>query len=446
MPKTFGYSISAPASGDSRTGELFLDTIGFVIDNIRDNKRDTKVRTGKEWKTTASRLQLVSLEACRAWRDTTHVHLTVRDTTPPWLWKKDDMVTEACAGGRCISTSNSENDDGSRGAGVEYEKVMPASTRRRLGSTSRVPKLRVTRMTWERSSQDLSATCFPPHLRQLVFHWGFDQPIDGALLPEGLQELEFRGIFDKPVPAKLPQTIKKISFGLKFNQPVHGLQWPSSLQQLTFGHCFNQKIDDIGALPAGLRSICFGQNFQKSLSHVQWPDNLEGISLSSSFSEPLRKVNLPQGLRRLTLAGNHVGQLDAVTWPPKITTIHLNGEFNQPIDTVAWPTSLRQLSFGFHFNQAVNDEVVWPPNLKELSFGGSFAQPVENVVLPDRLESLAFLHNSSQDLQGLALPTSLKTLTVGRRSLEGAQSCVPQGANIVCYEFYSLMESLEGTE
>lgn len=439
-------SVSAPASADSRTGELFLDTVGFVIDNMRDSRRDTLIRTSKEWKTTANRLQLVSLEACRAWRDTTYVNLNVTDATPPWLWKRDAASTEVCSSSRRISSSNPEIDDDSSGvvcgAGVGYDVVMPACTRRRLASTSRVPKLRVTRMTWERSSPDLSVAIFPRHLRQLIFHWAFNQPIDGVLLPEGLEELEFRGVFDKPLPATLPQTIKKISFGLKFNQPVHGVRWPSSLRQLAFGHYFDQSLDMKGALPASLKIVHFGQNFRKSLSRVQWPDNLEEISLSSSFSEPLREVSLPQGLRRLTLAGNHVGQLDAVKWPPSITTIHLGGEFNQPIDTaVVWPTSLQQLSFGFHFNQAVND-IVWPTNLKELSFGESFLQPVESVILPDRLGSLAFLHNSSQPIQGLTLPTSLKTLTVGRRSLEEARSCVPQRVNILCYEFFSLMESL----
>ena len=441
MTKNNESSVFAVDPEDSRTGELFLDTIGFVIDNMCDSRRGTQVRTGKEWKTTANRLQLVSLEACRACRDTTQVHLNVTEATPSWLWKQNAMCNDARSSSRCTSSSLEVGESGRISAGVGYDENPPASSRRRLGSTSRVPKLRVTRMTWERSSQDLSTAFFPRQLRQMIFHWSFNQPIDDVVLPEGLEELEFRGMFDKLLPAKLPQTLKTISFGLKYNQPVHGVRWPSSLQQLTFGHCFDQSVDVEGALPASLKSIHFGQNFQKSLSRVQWPDDLEEISLSSSFGEPLREINLPQGLKRLAIAGNHAGQLDAVMWPPNITTIHLHGEFNQAIDAVVWPTSLQQLSFGFHFNQAVNG-ILWPPNLKELSFGGSFLQLAEDVVLPDRLERLAFLHNSSQAVQGLTLPSSLKTLTVGRLSLEDARSCVPRGVNIACYEFYSLMESL----
>lgn len=441
MAKNHARSASAPESGDSRTGELFLNTIGFVIDNIRDSRHDSQLRINKEWKTTANRLQLVSLEACRAWRDTTYVHLKVTDVTPLWLLSRDAIGTETCASSRCASTSNPEIGDRAGGAGVGYDEVMPTSNRRRVEFASRVPKLRVFRMTWERSSQELSTIVFPPHLRQLIFDWGFDQPIDGVILPEGLEELEFRGMFDKSLPAKLPQTMKKLSFGLKYNQPVHAVRWPPSLQSIYFGHCFNQSIDMKGALPASLKSIHFGQNFHKSLSHVQWPDSLEEISLGSSFSEPLRKANLPQGLRRLALAGNHVGQLNAVKWPPSVTAIHLSGEFNQPIEAVVWPMSLQQLSFGFRFNQTVK-EMVWPLTLRELLFGGSFVQPVESITLPYGLESLAFLHNSSQAIRGLALPTSLKTLTVGRRSLEEARSCVPQGVKISCYEFYSLVESM----
>ena len=145
-------------------------------------------------------------------------------------------------------------------------------------------------------------------------------------LPEGLEALEIRGgMFDKqPLPAKLPDTIKKISFGLKCNQPVHGVRWPSSLRQLNFRHCFDQSVDmeEGPSLPMSLRTVHVGENFQKSLSRVWWPDDLEKISLSSSFSESLREINLPRGLRRQTIAGNHAGQLDAVTWPPNISTIH----------------------------------------------------------------------------------------------------------------------------
>lgn len=172
MAKNKACSVSTPESGDSRTGELFLDTIGFVIDNMRDSRRDTQSRTSKEWKTTATRL---TLEVCRAWRDTTHVHLNVTDATPPWLWKQDAISAEACSRSRCTSSSSPEIDDSGRGSGVGYDEAMPAySRRRRLGSASRVPKLCATRMTWARSSQDLSTALSPRHLRQLIVHWGFN--------------------------------------------------------------------------------------------------------------------------------------------------------------------------------------------------------------------------------------------------------------------------------
>ncbi len=427
MSKKHGHSSSLEESGNPRAGELFLDTIGFVIDNIREERQDSKNRNKKEWKTTVSSLQLVSLEACRAWRDSTQVHLKVTEVTPSWLWKKDASGTGAYASthGGAASNSATKKDDPRGG----------------LVSKTRVPKMRVTRMTWERDSQDLTTISFPPHLKQLVFHWGFDQPIDDINLPEGLQEIEFSGIFNRPLPAKLPQTIRKITFGLKFNQPLRGIQWPSSLRQLIFGHSFDQKIDFEGALPALLKSLHFGQNFQQSLRHVQWPDGLEELSLSSSFSESLREVVLPQGLRCLTLTGNYPGQLDAVQcWPSNLTTINLNGDFNQPIASVVWPTTLQKLSFGWFFNQTTSD-VAWPLSLTELSFGGSFAQPVESVVLPNCLESLAFLQNSSQTIEGMMLPESLKNLSVGRGSLtEGF--CTRPGVKVVFYEFYSLTESL----
>lgn len=428
MSKKHGYSSSLEESDNPRAGELFLDTIGFVIDNIREERHDTKKRNRKEWKTMASSLQLVSLEACRAWRDSTRAHLKVTEVTPSWLWKKGALGPGACTTTHGETASNSAAKEDGRSGGL-------------IDSKTRVPKMRVTRMTWERDSHDLTTTRFTPHLKQLVFHWGFDQQIDDVYLPEGLEEMEFSGIFDRPLPAKLPQTIRKITFGLKFNQPLHGIQWPSSLQQLTFGRSFDQKVDFEGALPASLKSLHFGQNFQQTLRHVQWPDGLEELSLSSSFNESLREVDLPQGLRCLTLTGNHPGQLDAVQhWPSKLTTINLNGDFNQPIASVVWPTTLQKLSFGWFFNQSTSD-VAWPSSLKELSFGGSFAQPVESVVLPDRLESLAFLQNSSQAIEGMVLPESLKDISVGRGSLtEGF--CTRPGVKVVFYEYYSLMESL----
>ena len=674
-------------TSETRVAGLFLDTIGFVLDNRRPAGGGVNA-SNEEWKTVGVSLQLVSLEVCRAWRESASVHLRVAEATPRWLWAGQNRsvrggardvdcdsasvhqrvaeatprrlrmeqnlwaqdgsgaidyrttVTSAPAdeinsghdcepasvhlrrlggvgcctavklasadrpGGVECSTSSVEeraeegaNNGGHSSFGIHRKpatdkinggesscgtNIAQAGTTNVFGRPatnaviSRVPVLHVKRVTWERSALDLcesfngtltvlagvksltfgrlfdeslagvmwpkncninrivfgkhfnqplsgtdwpplladvelgywfdqdmndvvwpetlrrlsfgerfnrpfncwpvrleailfgeafnqalTEVVFPPGLKKLLLKWDFNTSIYGVEFPDTVEHLEFRGVFDKPLPTVLPARLRKlilstsfnqsiddiqfpgrmkeVTFGFHFNQPIGRVKWADSIERIMFGFQFDQPLVD-AEWPRYLRTLTFGHSFNQSLVGVRWPAAVQEISFGWQFKQPLAEVDWPPGLRSLTLGGNSPGQLEGVcAWPAGLTHLSLDGEFNQPLESISLPPTLRELHFGWRFNQAVH-RVQWPRYLQTLTLGGSFNQPAASVVLPDRLENLAFYQNSGQVMEGLVFPKTLRRLTVGC-GLPLDICALPPGVKICEYKYYSISKS-----
>ncbi|CAM9173977.1 unnamed protein product, partial [Hapterophycus canaliculatus] len=210
----------------------------------------------RHWYTVTKEFQLASMQVCEACRGAHTVHLRVDGNIPKTLLPAPGAPRA--------------NPEG--------------------GVSSRVPRLRVLRVTWARPSVDLLSS-----------------PIDA------LAELSFGPYFNQPVECVAwPTHLEQLTFGCMFDQPVEGVTWPMSLQQLTFRGEFNQKIERM-TMPSSLLQLQFSQRFNQSIEKVVWPTSLRHLSFGPSFNQPI----------------------DGVTWPASLQQLFFGYSFNQPIEGVS---------------------------------------------------------------------------------------------------------------
>ena len=87
-------------------------------------------------------------------------------------------------------------------------------------------------------------------------------------------------------------------------------------------------------------------------------------------------------------------------------------QFGNGVDIdIAEFESLQQLTFGYMFDQPIN-EVVWPASLEELTFGDSFNQPINEVVWPASLQQLTFEYGFNQPIHEAVSYTHLTLPTI----------------------------------
>lgn len=398
---------SRARGGSCRTrSELFVDTIGFVLENRRRAERQDGLWRN-DWNMASGQVQLVSLEACRAWRDTTHGHLRVTDATPDWLWKHDEGVGVTSSKNNRDSHNSEDNNERSRDGGVKKTRAL-----------SRVPTMRIARVTWERTIQDLrdNSLSAPAFLHARVFTFGrmLNESLAGIMWPSNcsIERLTFGRYFNQPLgDFEWPTALTKLKFGYGFNQDLKGVTWPPSLRELAFGDSFNQPITEIAAAwPTCLETVTFGESFNQEISGVKWPTGLRRVVFEWRFNSSLEGVMFSDKVEELELRGLFNQPLAAL--PVGLKKLYLGAAFNQPIDRVNLPQRLQKIVFGVHFNQPIN-AVNWPQHLESITFGYAFNQPVNCTVWPQRLRNITFGHSFNQSLIGVSWPEETEEINLG---------------------------------
>lgn len=177
----------------------------------------------------------MSLELCDAYREAHAVHLRVDSDIPITLVAAAD-VPHANAKG-CLS--------------------------------SRVPRLRARRLTWEIFEYPLDLLSILvetlAEVEELYFHDGFSSSLDVQAWPSRLRKLEFSEIsyFNRPiVDVAWPSSLQELSLQGEFDQPIKHLTWSTCLRKLALGtHLSNKSKASRGrrrsnSSSLGVDSIC----------------------------------------------------------------------------------------------------------------------------------------------------------------------------------------------
>ena len=317
------------------------------------------------------------------------------------------------------------------------------------GLSSRVPRLRALKITWDLSTAQSDSQLTAELERLLVMGADMNDDVEEALFPPLLQRLSFARDFKRaverlsekhhhpplalerpskrggeggcrspgslrPAPSTLP-LVKELVFGSYFNEELdETFELPSSLTRLNMGSWFNRPIDRV-KWPRGMRHLSLGWRFNFPVAEVVWPPSLQTLEFGYAFNQPIVSVAWPASLKEIHFSGMFSEAIDGVRrWPPVLELLSFGDGFNKPVVGVTWPASLRQLTFGWGFNQPIAG-VDWPASLQQLSFGWKFNQPVAGVAWPDSLEQLEFGRDFNQPISGVAWPVSLQRLEFGGR-------------------------------
>eukprot|EP00913_Durusdinium_trenchii_P019371 g18211.t1 len=228
-------------------------------------------------------------------------------------------------------------------------------------------------------NQSLVQVKLPIALRVLHFGDEYNQRDLDGVLPPSLRRLVVNEHYNEAVALKSISGLsldprqfarlrcRSLRFGHKFNQSLLETTLPEELQELSFGHCFNQSLEGV-TLPETLLSLSFGYNFNQPLEEVNFPKELQHLSFGHEFNQTLQGVRLPDGLLSLTLGY----------------------KFNLPFRGVKMPENLQSLTFSYDFDQELTGDNTLPESLRSLVFGYSFNRRLEFVTFPPRLEVLSF--------------------------------------------------------
>lgn len=435
-------------ASDARECLLFFAIIGFVLDNRRRAEQGNR----GSWNKTVDQIQLVSLEACRVWRGTTSVHLRVAAATPPCLWKKRGREDETLNEYPPPVNTHPYDSEGT----TDQRVVSNALELTNVGATdvmSRVSKVHVTRITWDRSTRDLcdnigavifedvrtitfgrlfdeslTGVLWPErcNVKRIVFGYCFDQPLFGASWPPALAEIKFGGRFNQELGrVQWPKTLRKLELGDRFNRTITDPAWPPVLETIIFGEEFNKGFDGV-PWPPSLRKLVFGWRFNSVLTEGELPDTLQHLEFGGVFDKPLSK--LPAALKNFTLSSSFDQPIGSLKLPGGLEEVVFGVRFNQPVDAVEWPDTVEKIYFGgYEFNQPI-DAVKWPVGLRKLTFGHSFNQSLTNATFSGGVQEISFGEDFDKPLSDVTWPTGLKHICLAGNhpgQFDGASSCWP---------------------
>jgi len=222
-----------------------------------------------------------------------------------------------------------------------------------------------------------------------------------------LTELRFGDEFNRELHhLRLPSQLKILIFGRMFNRSISGLNLPSSLVELEFqSEYFSQRIDQL-ILPASLRLLRFnvGWNCLMGLERIEFPD-LDELRFGEVVVDASSNRLSSDWLSKMSLLSPI--KFDQIQWPKRsLKKLSVNIDFNSPLNGLDQFTSLEELTLGSHrigfpwsdsssVNRSINyefNQIRFPPNLIRLELSDSI----------------------NQSLAGVALPSSLQILTLGK--------------------------------
>ncbi|CAM9635072.1 unnamed protein product [Ectocarpus sp. 4 AP-2014] len=399
----FPAPVSSPLQSPPSTPGLYSagPTRDFCLDAVLISLN--RMCDGKSWYTSTKELQLASLEFCIACRSYRAIHLTVGAQIPRRLLAAVDA---------------------------------PSPHPHRLCWT-RVPRLRVRRVTWNmRTAAMLRTPIFAiSEVDCLEFGFAFKGSLEAVAWPRRLKAIKFGHCcwFNMPINlVEWPASLQRLAFGKAFNQPIERANFPASLQELAFGENFMHPIKDV-PWPPSLQRLSFGVFFDQPIEEVVWPTSLKQLSIDALgwFNMPIQRAAFPASLEQLALGGSFNQPIEGVVWPDSLQKLDFGPYFNRPIDNVRWPASLQELTIGrwddlgdtsmlmfSNFNQRI-DGCVWPASMRRLTLGGAFRQSLQGLgTWMPNLETLGLFDRLSDDslLRGIEWPKSLRHLTVFRES------------------------------
>lgn len=190
----------------------------------------------------------------------------------------------------------------------------------------------------------------------------FDRSIECTQWPDGLERLSF-GRVATGSPAKCrshPLTSGGEWVGGTFNQPLDGARFPPGLQEMYLGSCINQPIDGVEWPPAlVLLSL---PRFNHSIQSVRWPERLKTLEFMPKY-EILRRQDENNRLSDMVTEELGFNQPLGAGLPPSIETLWLSDAFCQPLTNVTWPSGLSTIGVGEGFPMASCE---WPDSLRQL--------------------------------------------------------------------------------
>ncbi|KAM9971779.1 hypothetical protein ACTFIW_011762 [Dictyostelium discoideum] len=147
----------------------------------------------------------------------------------------------------------------------------------------------------------------------------------------------------------------------------------------------------------------FEFNDLKSLLNFQYREYLQNIRFSFYFDEPLSIINFknnnnifPNSVKKITFGYSFNQAINQYSFSPNsssLTSLEFGESFNQDIQINSLPPSLTCLKFGKNFNCPLSLGVLpLSGNLKSISFGLSYNQPIQYI--PNGVEKLKIGGNS----------------------------------------------------
>ena len=99
--------------------------------------------------------------------------------------------------------------------------------------------------------------------------------------------------------------------------------------------------------------------------------------------------------------------LDNLILPSGLQSLTFGYDFNQRLDNTTLQPSLHSLTFvGYGFDQSL-DNTTLPSGLLSLTFGYRFNQNLDNATLASGIQSLTFCYDFNQSLNNTTLPSGL---------------------------------------
>ena len=188
---------------------------------------------------------------------------------------------------------------------------------------------------------------------------------------------------------------------------------PSSLHSLTFGWCSNQSLEEV-VLPSILQSLIFDRCFNQSLRRRSEPANSPELYTWRWFQPKPRKAGLCAQSSKPDICFNQ--SLEGETLPNALQSLTFGDDFNQTLKQVTLPC--HAVFKAWHLAAiTIGAWAEWPCQAVLRAWGSEVSltsnKSLDGVALPSSLQSLTFGLSFEQTLKQAALPSSLQSLTFG---------------------------------
>jgi hypothetical protein len=299
----------------------------------------------------------------------------------------------------------------------------------------------------------------------------FNQPLECLHLPEGLLSLHLPHCFNQPL--ELPTTLTELQFG---NSRVHSSAYThplclehTSLHVLDMSRMERWHLDcernlrlpsslhtlilhPLGVLTASINTLftnshvthlditnVIGHCARHALMEVRWPPHLCKLTFGAAWTTQLTDAHWkpPASLVELHLPRSDTFEqhpVSSLLLPSSLQVLHVHNR-RTSLRLLRLPCTLRELHLGSSWNLTTSKLPKLPPNLRVLAFGRGFNQQIRDLALPQSLRVLSLSQHFGlqspipwnhpepcSSMSSVALGKLLPPLPVGLRVLHGGRS------------------------